>query len=174
MKKSRERPSWDEFFMFSALWAATRSSCKYIQTGAVIVKDKRIISSGYNGAPPGIKNCLEAGCRKDREKVKYEDKGKGVCRGVHAEVNAMDQISREDLKGAVIYTLYLPCSACAKEIVANELGKVYYIGNYKEPDSLTEELFLEAGVKLEKFDLNLEKCFRVIKNLEYKIHKPKA
>ncbi len=83
----RERPNWDEFFMFSALWAAARSSCLYLQTGAVIVKDKRIIASGYNGAPPGVRNCLEVGCRKDREGVDFTDKGKAVCRGVHAEVS---------------------------------------------------------------------------------------
>ena len=62
----RERPDWDESFMFSAVWFATRSSCKYLAQSALIVRDKRIIASGYNGAPPGIKNCFERGCRKDQ------------------------------------------------------------------------------------------------------------
>src|SRR3989338_3823814 len=96
MKK--QRSSWNEYFMFSALSIAARSSCLYLQTGAVIVKDKRIIASGYNGAPPGIKNCLEVGCRKKREGINFEDKEKNVCRGIHAEINAMNQIAREDLK----------------------------------------------------------------------------
>ncbi len=164
----RERPNWDEFFMFSALWAAARSSCLYLQTGAVIVKDKRIIASGYNGAPPGVRNCLEVGCRKDREGVDFTDKGKAVCRGVHAEVNAMAQIARKNLKNTSIYTLYFPCSTCAKEIVGSGIEKVFYVKNYLEEDSLTKELFTEAGVKLEQLDINLEKYFDMIR----KVYKP--
>jgi len=163
----KERPGWDEFFMFSAVWAATRSSCLYFPAGAVIVKDKRIIASGYNGAPPGIRNCLEIGCRKDKLGIKFSEKGKGVCRGIHAEVNAMDQIARADLKGATMYSLYLPCSVCAKEIVGNGLEKVYYVEDYSEPEALTKELFLEGGIKLERFKLDVEKCFNLVRRVKF-------
>jgi dCMP deaminase len=166
MSEKRQRPSWDEFFMFKALWAARRSSCHYLQTGAVIVKDKRVIATGYNGAPPGIENCLEKGCRKDEKGVDFDDKGKGICRGVHAEINAMNQIARQDLIGTKIYTLYFPCSACAKAIVGNGLKEVIYSKIYQEPNSLTNELFSEAGVKLRKFDLDIEKYFKMIMKVD--------
>lgn len=157
------RPSWDEGFMYSALTAATRSSCTHIKSGAVIVKDKRVIASGYNGAPPGIKNCLEVGCRKEREHVSWEDKGKSVCRGVHAEINAMSQIARENLIGTTMYTVFFPCSACAKSIVGNGISEVVFLKNYAEPDTLTKELFCEAGVKLRQMNIDVKKqCNRII------------
>ena len=159
----RERPSWDDFYMFAAVWAATRSSCLHLQTGATIVKDMRVIASGYNGAPPRVKNCLDRGCRKEEKGVGFEDKGKGVCRAIHAEANAMDQIARENLKGTTIYSLYLPCSACAKEIVGSGIERVVYAKNYEERDCLTKELFAEAGVKLEQLELDIEKCFNMIR-----------
>lgn len=156
------RPSWDDSFMFSALWSAARASCKHLSTGAVIVKDKRILSSGYNGAPPGIKNCLEAGCRKEREGIAFDDKGKGVCRGVHAEINAMNQIKREDLKGTTLYTLFFPCSACAKAIVGAGIKEVVYSKMYAEPDTLAQELFQEAGVILRKLDIDMNKSINML------------
>jgi len=162
-KQDFGRPSWDEAFMFSALSAATRASCLYLKTGAVIVKDKRIISSGYNGAPPGIKNCLEVGCRKDREGVGFHDKEKHVCRGVHAEINAMSQIAREDLKGTSMYMVFFPCSACAKAIVGNGITEVNYLRYYREPDSLTLELFAEAGVKIKQMKIDVKsQCNRIL------------
>ena len=162
-KQNFGRPSWDEAFMYSALSAATRSSCLHLKTGAVIVKDKRIIASGYNGAPPGIKNCLKVGCRKEREGIRFDDKGKGVCRGVHAEINAISQIARENLKGTTMYTVFFPCSACAKSIVGNGISEVVYLRYYKEPDSLTMELFTEAGIKLKQFQFDIKaQCNRVL------------
>jgi dCMP deaminase len=169
-KQDLGRPSWDEAFMFSAFSAATRSSCLHIKTGAVIVKDKRIISSGYNGAPPGIRNCLELGCRKEREGIAFSDKGKGVCRGIHAEINAISQISRDNLKGTTIYTVYFPCSSCAKAIVGNGITEVVYSKFYKEPDSLTMELFTEAGIKIRLLKINIkDQCNRIIDVYNHKI-----
>jgi dCMP deaminase len=163
--EKRIRPSWDETFMFSALWAACRSSCAHFQTGTVIVKDKRVIASGYNGAPPGIKNCLEKVCRKDREGVSFDVIGTGSCRGIHAEVNAMSQIARNDLKDTSMYSLYYPCSGCAKEIVGNGITEVVYCKIYREPDSLTKELFNEANVTIRRLDLNIEKYFEMIQRI---------
>ncbi|MCU0642120.1 MAG: deaminase [archaeon] len=148
MARKIRRPSWDESFMLAAALAASRSSCLHIKAGAGIVKDKRLIASGYNGAPQNIENCLERGCRKEEYRIPFETKGTGTCRGAHAEKNAMDQIAREDLKGTTIYTIRYPCSACAKEIVGNGIVEVVYARGYDEPDSLTDELFKEARVKL--------------------------
>jgi dCMP deaminase len=158
------RPSWDESYMFSAISSATRSSCLKIKTGTVIVKDKRIIASGYNGAPPGIDNCLNRGCRKDEYKENFNhDKGTGNCRGVHAEINAMAQIARENLKGSILYTVFFPCSSCAKAIVGSGIIEVVYMKHYKEPDSLTRELFSEAGIKLRKLDIDVKsQCNRIV------------
>lgn len=161
----RTRPEWDEYFMEGAIWAATRSSCRHLYTGAVIVKNKRVIATGYNGAPPDIENCLKRGCRKEEIGVAFDDKGKGVCRGIHAEKNAMDQIAREDLKGTKIYTLYYPCSSCAKEIAGNGIIEVIYGLVYSEPDSLTKEVFDEKGIELRKMEINLEKYFEIMRNI---------
>lgn len=170
MKKESKiiRPNWDEYFMIQAFWVATRASCKNLKTGAVIVRDKRIISSGYNGAPPGIENCLEIGCRKEREGIKFEDKGKGVCRGTHAERNAMLNIAREYLKGTTLYTMFYPCSDCAKDIAGAGIEKVIYFKLYKELDSLTQEIFAEAGIGLRPFKprgFDIEKYFNMIRTV---------
>ncbi len=169
MGKSRSskriRPSWDEFFMLNALISASRSSCRYLQTGAVIVKDKRVISAGYNGAPPGIANCLDSGCRKEIHGVEFDEKGKSVCRGIHAEINALSQIARKDLAGASLYTLYLPCSSCAKAIAGSGITNVIYLGHYHEPDNLTKEMFTEAGISLRKMSIDLEKFSSILKEV---------
>jgi dCMP deaminase len=166
----RKRPDWDESFMFSAIWAASRSSCLHFHTGAVIVRDKRKIAEGYNGAPPNSDNCRTRGCRKDEYGVDFDDKGKGVCRGLHAEVNAMNQISRNDLQGTTLYTLFYPCSACAKQIVGNGIAEVVFSEIYREPDSLTRELFAEAGVKLRQYCVNLPQDFKMIRDVANQPH----
>ena len=161
----RTRPEWDEYFMFKTIWAATRSSCRHLWTGAGIIKDKRPIVTGYNGAPPEIENCLERGCRKEEMGVAFDDKGKGVCRGLHAEINAMNQISRQDLIGTTMYSLYYPCSSCAKEITGNGIRELIYALVYSEPDSLTKEIFDEKGVKLRRLELDIEKYFDIMRNI---------
>ncbi|MFA5723582.1 MAG: cytidine/deoxycytidylate deaminase family protein [Candidatus Pacearchaeota archaeon] len=155
----QNRPSWDEIFMLSAYESATRASCLHLKTGAVLVKDKRIIASGYNGAPQRNKSCLEIGCRKDLLGISQDHKRTGNCRGAHAERNAMDQIAREGLKGVTLYTVMFPCSDCAKTIVGNGIVEVVYSMIYKEPDSLTKESFAEAGIKLREYHPDIEKQF---------------
>jgi dCMP deaminase len=166
-----DRPSWNEAFMLAAYQAAERSSCLYLHTGAVVVIDKRVRASGYNGAPPGIKNCLERGCRKDYLGIELTQKGTGNCRGAHAEVNAMRQLSRDELKGASLYTVFFPCSPCAKEITSNGIAEVYYSIMYGEPDSLTLEQFEESKIKIQEFHPNLEAHYlrlRAIDNQRFK------
>ncbi len=155
----KDRPSWNEIFMQSAYEAATRASCIDLKTGAVIVKDKRVRASGYNGAPSKIENCLERGCRKLELRIELNHKGTGNCRGAHAEVNAMSQLAREDLIGSSLYSVFFPCSDCAKKIVGNGIIEVYYSMIYQEPDSLTNELFQEKGIKLKYLDLDVPHQF---------------
>jgi dCMP deaminase len=162
----KERLSWDEMYMFMALIAASRSSCNHLHTGAIIVNgDKRIVAEGYNGAPKGTKNCLEMGCRKEKKGISFEQKRSGACKGVHAEVNAIHQVTGERLSNAKIYTVFYPCSDCAKEIVAiGGIKEVVYIHQYSEPDSLTKEIFKESGIKIRKLNPNLRKCLNAIKS----------
>ncbi len=167
--KRRERPSWDESFIFRALWSPTRSSCLHLFNGVAVVQDKRIIASGYNGAPPNTKNCLELGCRKEEYGIDFHCKGMGVCRGTHAEENGMRQIALKDLKGAILYTVYYPCSNCAKDIVGSGIKRVVYLKHYDEDHSYTDEAFKEAGVRVKKLKLNLEKCLTRVS--ESYIHK---
>ena len=155
----KDRPSWDETFMIAAYESATRASCLHLKNGAVIVKDKRVKASGYNGSPSGIESCLVRGCRKDLLQIAQEVKRTGNCRGAHAERNAMDQLARDDLKGAVLYTVMFPCSDCAKEIVGNGIVEVVYSVMYKEPDSLTNELFSEKKIKLRVYHPEIKKQF---------------
>jgi len=148
MVSEKDRPSWDEYFMLNALLISTRASCLHLKNGAVIVnKDKRIIAAGYNGAPSGIKNCLEVGCNKNKFGVSFEEKGKGLCRGNHAEYNALSQVGRDELKGTSIYTLYYPCSACAKQIIGSGIRRVVYANEYEEQNSIVKQLFREAGME---------------------------
>lgn len=146
------RPSWDEMFMFMALGASERGSCKKIKTGAVVVKDKRVIATGYNGAPRGIKNCLERGCRKEEMGITFEEKGSGHCRGEHAERNAFLQVSCFDSKGGTLYTILHPCEDCAKQIQGAGIREVVYLQNYKEPSKLAQEIFKEGDIYLRKMN----------------------
>jgi dCMP deaminase len=154
-----DRPNWDEIFMQSAYEAATRSSCLMMKTGAVVVKDKRVIASGYNGAPPKMENCLERGCRKKELGIENTTRGTGNCRGAHAERNAMKQIAREGLKGASLYTVFYPCSDCAKDIAGNEIVEVYYSLIYDEPSTLALEIFKESNISVSQLDPDIPKQF---------------
>jgi len=160
LKDYQDRPSWDEIFMNSAYESATRSSCLMMKTGAVVVKDKRIIASGYNGAPPKMLNCLERGCRKQELGIENNVKGTGNCRGTHAERNAMKQIARESLRGASLYTVFYPCSDCAKDIAGNEIAEVYYSLIYDEPSTLAQEIFQESGINVALLEPDIPKQFK--------------
>lgn len=169
MPKKREwkdrRLSWDEKHMLAALTVASRSSCHYLHTGSVIVKNKRIKAEGYNGAGEGIENCLDRGCRKDEHGIDFKIKGTGNCRGLHGEANALDEISKEIAKDSTLYTVYYPCSRCATRIANYGVKEVVFLKFYKEPDSLTEEVFKEKGVKIRQLELDIEKCFGVMREV---------
>lgn len=161
-----ERPSWDEYFMAITLLTASRASCQHVKSGAIIVKDKRIIATGYNGAPSGIKNCLELGCRKKRKGIAFGEKNSGACIGEHAERNALLQISQKEANGATMYSVLLPCSDCAKQIVGAGIKKVFYNISYKEPNNLVHEILEEKGIELKKLDCNLSKIFNLMSKIK--------
>lgn len=143
------RPDWDEYFMEIAHVVMKRSTCLRRQVGAVIVKDKRILATGYNGAPSGIAHCSEVGCLRDQMNVPSGERHE-LCRGLHAEQNAIIQaaMSGVSIKGSWMYVTHHPCSLCAKMIINAGIKKVIYKGDY--PDALAAALLDEAGVDVNK------------------------
>jgi dCMP deaminase len=141
------RPSWEDYFMDIAMLVAKRSTCLRRAVGAVIVKDKRILSTGYNGAPTNVRHCVETGCL--REKLGIESgKMHELCRGIHAEQNAIIQAAFHgvSLKGASIFCSNLPCSICAKMIINAGINKIYYRSGYA--DQLSKDMLQEAQIEL--------------------------
>jgi dCMP deaminase len=142
-----ERPSWEDYFMDITARVAKRSTCLRRAVGAIIVKDKRILATGYNGAPSGIRHCAELGCL--REKLGVESgKMHELCRGIHAEQNAIIQAAYHgvSLKGASVYCTNLPCSICAKMIINAGIQKIYYRSGYADP--LSKDMLQEANIEL--------------------------
>lgn len=165
--EQHRRPSWDEYFMSIAILASTRASCQHVRAGSVIVLDNRIIGTGYNGVPPGVKsNCLESGCYKEKVGERYgESFGSRKCMGVHAEMNALANLSREIHKGATLYVTIFPCPACAKNLLAYNIRRVVYTGEYDpEEANLSMKLFKEADVKVDKMDISEEKMKDILFN----------
>lgn len=142
------RPTWDEYFMDVAAVAASRSNCLSRHVGAVIVKDRQIVSTGYNGTPKGIKNCIEGGCPRCWSMAESGTR-LDECLCVHAEENAIVQAACNgiSIQGATIYTTYCPCSYCAKSIINAGIKRVVYRASYAM-DETTLRLFAEAGVEL--------------------------
>ncbi|MBD3180120.1 MAG: cytidine deaminase [Candidatus Latescibacteria bacterium] len=141
-----KRPSWDEYFMKITRLVSERSTCLRRKVGAIIVKNKRIISTGYNGAPKGLAHCLEIGCMRDRMEVPSGQRHE-LCRGVHAEQNAIIQaaVSGASMEGGTIYCTDSPCSTCAKMII--NAGIVRLVLGARYPDQLGEDLIREAGLE---------------------------
>ncbi|MTI83585.1 MAG: cytidine deaminase [Firmicutes bacterium] len=144
------RPSWDQYFMEIASLVATRSTCLRRKVGAVAVRDNRILSTGYNGAPSGLTHCPEAGCLRDRMKIPSGERHE-LCRGLHAEQNAIIQaaVYGTPIGGATFYLTNQPCSLCAKMLANANAKRVVFAGDY--PDELAESILKEAGIRLEKF-----------------------
>jgi dCMP deaminase len=146
--KPYSRPSWDEYFMKMAYLIAERSTCIRHHVGAVIVKNNHIISSGYNGAPSGVKDCTELGCLRDQLGIKSGTQHE-VCRAVHAEQNGIIQAALHgtSTEGAAIYCTHSPCVICAKMVVNAKIKRFVTCTYY--PDKTYEELFRESGVKFD-------------------------
>ncbi|MBU3897161.1 MAG: cytidine/deoxycytidylate deaminase family protein [Nanoarchaeota archaeon] len=143
------RPNWDEYFIKIAFLVAERSTCKRHHVSSIIVKDKRILSTGYNGAASGIKDCLELGCLRDQNNIKSGEKHE-ICRAIHAEQNTIIQAGLHgvNISGGTLFCTHDTCILCAKMIVNAKIKRVVCSGNYPSKDS--QELFKEAGVVFEK------------------------
>lgn len=141
------RPSWDDYFFQIAIQVATRSTCMRRQVGAVLVKDKQILSTGYNGAPQRVSHCTDVGCLRTKLKVPSGERHE-LCRALHAEQNAIVQAALHGIKieGATLYCTHQPCSLCAKMIINAGIVEVYFDQGY--PDELAATFFAEAGVRL--------------------------
>ena len=146
------RPDWETSFMRITKLVATRSSCLRRSVGAVLVMDKRILATGYNGAPAGMAHCEEAGCLRDQLHIPSGERHE-LCRGLHAEQNAIIQAARQgtEIKDSTLYCTTAPCSLCAKMLINAGVTRIVYEGSY--PDERAMAFFAEAGVKVEHFVL---------------------
>lgn len=143
------RPSWDEYFMQITHLVAERSTCLRRKVGALIVKDKRILTTGYNGPPSGLKHCLEIGCLREKMNIPSGQRQE-LCRGLHAEQNAIIQaaIMGVRMDGATLYCTTFPCVTCAKMLINANIKKIIYASGY--PDELSKEMLAEADIDLVK------------------------
>jgi dCMP deaminase len=149
---SNRRPSWDEYFSQLARMVASRSTCLRRNVGALLVKEERIIETGYNGAPQGIQHCLDVGCLRQERDIpsghRYE-----LCRGVHAEQNAIINAARYGVStlGSVLYCTHQPCMLCARMLVNAGVIRVVHQGDFQ--DDLAMEIFREAEVQVVEIEI---------------------
>lgn len=146
----QERPSWDEYFMRMAFLASDRTTCLRRGVGAVIVKDNRVLATGYNGVPQGITHCDEVGCLRERLGVPSGQKHE-LCRGLHAEQNAIIQAAKHgiNIDGATIYITTQPCVVCAKMLINAGIREIVYANPY--PDELSLSMLGESDIVLRVF-----------------------
>jgi dCMP deaminase len=148
---AQPRPSWDEYFMSLAELVAKRSTCLRRQVGAALVNDKHILTTGYNGAPRGIQNCLELGiCLRQEMKVPSSERHE-LCRGSHAEQNAITQASYHgvQIRGATLYCTHMPCIICTKMIINAGIKRIVFKNFY--PDDLAVQMLNESKIELVVF-----------------------
>jgi len=146
------RPSWDEYFLSIAQVVSGRSTCLRRKVGALIVKDRRILTTGYNGAPRGLAHCSEAGCLRE-EAGAPSGTTHELCRGLHAEQNAMLQAAFHgvSIDGGTMYSTHQPCVLCTKMLINAGLVAVRYLEPY--PDALAQKLLEEASIVAQKMTL---------------------
>lgn len=144
--KRIKRPDWDEYFLKMAYLVAERSTCLRHHVGAVIVRDKRILTTGYNGAASGVKDCLELGCLRNERNIPSGERHE-ICRAIHAEQNAIIQAGLHgiSLAGSTIYCTHSPCILCAKMLVNAKIKRFVTSGKYS--DDSFKPLFKEIGVE---------------------------
>lgn len=144
-----QRPSWHDYFMSITELVAQRATCVRRKVGAILVQDKRIVTTGYNGAPAQISHCLDIGCLREEQGVPSGERHE-LCRGIHAEQNAIIQAALYgvSIEGATLYCTNMPCSICSKMLINARIEKVYYKEGYA--DSLSSLLMSEAGIPFEQ------------------------
>lgn len=151
MKKT-SRPSWDEYFLSIAKLISKRSTCLRRRVGAVLVKDKRILATGYNGAPSNIEHCEKAGCLREKLSIPSGERHE-LCRGLHAEQNALLQAALHgvSVEGARIYATSQPCIICVKMLINAGIKEVITAGHY--PDKMARDFLKEAKIKIRVFKI---------------------
>ena len=156
MSNSFERPSWDEYFMLQAELAKLRSNCMTRHVGAVIVRNNRQIATGYNGTPPGVKNCFEGGCKRCTLRMEGKlESGASLdrCLCNHAEANAIMHCAilgiEAGASGAILYTTFVPCLECTKMAITIGIKKIVCLDSYPETDF---DLINEAGVEVKTLE----------------------
>lgn len=144
------RPSYDEYFMEMAHVVAKRSTCLRRKVGAILVKEKHILSTGYNGAPKGLKHCAETGCLREDQNIPSGERHE-LCRGLHAEQNAIIQaaVFGVSIKGSVLYCTNTPCVVCVKMLINAGVTEIIYAGEY--PDALAKQMMSESNLKIKRF-----------------------
>ena len=142
-----ERPSWDEYFMRIATEVSKRATCLRRQVGAVLVLDKRILATGYNGAPVGLPHCSQVGCLREQQGVPSGQRHE-LCRGLHGEENAILQAARYGIRidGATLYSTHVPCVLCTKMIINAGIRRIVAAQDY--PDDLAASLLHDADIEL--------------------------
>src|SRR4030042_4920521 len=145
-----ERPGWDDYFLDIVGLVAKRATCRRRSVGAALVRDRRILSTGYNGAPSGLRHCLEIGCLREQNRIPSGERHE-LCRGLHAEQNAIIPAARHGvgISGASIYTATFPCVICAKMIINAGIERIVYRERYD--DRLSQQILREAGITVEQF-----------------------
>lgn len=150
-----KRPDNDTYFMGMAELVSTRSTCLRRRVGAVVVKEKRVLSTGYNGAPKGLKHCKEVGCVREQNNIEPGTRHE-LCRGVHAEQNAVIQAAYfgVSIKDGTIYSTAFPCVLCSKILVNAGIREVVYKDDYI--DDLSKAILDESKVKVRRFKETIE------------------
>ncbi|MBI5968953.1 MAG: cytidine/deoxycytidylate deaminase family protein [Deltaproteobacteria bacterium] len=141
------RPTWEEYFMDITRLVAKRATCLRRQVGAILVMEKRILATGYNGAPSGLAHCLDIGCLRERDQVPSGERHE-LCRGLHAEQNAIIQAAFHGIRiqGATLYCTNLPCVICTKMIINAGIKEIIYDSGYA--DELAQQMLMEARIPI--------------------------
>ena len=144
------RPSWEEYFMDITFLVAKRSTCRRRQVGSIVVKDKRILSTGYNGAPMGLAHCLDIGCLREKNNIPSGERHE-LCRGLHAEQNAIIQAAYHgiSINNSVLFCTNLPCIICLKMLINAGIKKIIYKEGYA--DKLSVDMSMESGIELVEY-----------------------
>ncbi|MBI5144087.1 MAG: cytidine/deoxycytidylate deaminase family protein [Candidatus Omnitrophica bacterium] len=143
------RPTWDEYFLELARLVSKRATCLRRKVGAVLVKDKRLLATGYNGAPSGITHCEVTGCLREKLRIPSGERHE-LCRGLHSEQNCLLQAALYGVstKGATLYITNQPCIICAKMIINAGIKEIVFTGDY--PDKMSRDFLSEAKIKIRK------------------------
>ena len=149
MPKKFKRPDWTDYFMDITRLVARRSTCIRRQVGAIVVKDKRILATGYNGVPTGLPHCEDVGCIREQNKIPSGQRHE-LCRGLHAEQNTIIQAAFHgiSISGATLFCTTLPCSICLKMLINAGIREIVYEQGY--PDDLAQSLLEQSDLELTK------------------------